>query len=493
MNSLDIDDLKKDEIFSKINKNILVENKVNEIEKLFKQISNTKDEIIEKNKKDEEHTEELFNDKLVIKKKKEIITKEIKIPKHKRYKDEDIMSSSWKNHNKHVFILSNAGRPIFSRYGREDNLATMMALLMAVTSFVEDDNDEINSILAGDYKIIFKVEGPLILVCVTRNNEPVSEISKMLKFLYLQLLFILTKSVISILKKNAKYDLRQLLGGTDIVLHNLISSASNTLDYCLESHLTLRMSNIQRNTINNILVKYKFENLGFLLLISNDDLIQISSDKNLSSLHINDFILLNNFKKSCDNFPGSQIWTPVCLPQLSSEGYLYSYIYFFSENLSLIMITLDKELFFKCQKIRELLEADLKKIKFFRKLKKREILNEFEDFEELRHFVFKDIQLQQYIKSKFNKPYNFKKEKKRLIESYKTVKDKLTSSNSNHKVYYLETSKEIIIGWNNLNFELYATFNLYTKKENILKICEKIRIWVKRERENLFIINKPTF
>ena len=31
------------------------------------------------------------------------------------YKDEDVNSSEWRNHKKHVFILSESGKPIYSR------------------------------------------------------------------------------------------------------------------------------------------------------------------------------------------------------------------------------------------------------------------------------------------------------------------------------------------------------------------------------------------
>jgi hypothetical protein len=59
----------------------------------------------------------------------------------------DVTTLKWKQHKKHMFILTDAGKPIFSRYGAEDNLSTMMALLCAIASHITDDNDEIRFIV----------------------------------------------------------------------------------------------------------------------------------------------------------------------------------------------------------------------------------------------------------------------------------------------------------------------------------------------------------
>jgi hypothetical protein len=44
-------------------------------------------------------------------------------------------------HEKHVFILSYAGRPIFSRYGDETMLAAYMGVISAIISNIESMKD----------------------------------------------------------------------------------------------------------------------------------------------------------------------------------------------------------------------------------------------------------------------------------------------------------------------------------------------------------------
>lgn len=66
-----------------------------------------------------------------------------------RSKTEDVSSESWRSHRKHVFVLSEAGKPIYTRYGSEEALSSTMGVMMALVSFVEADKNIIRSIHAG--------------------------------------------------------------------------------------------------------------------------------------------------------------------------------------------------------------------------------------------------------------------------------------------------------------------------------------------------------
>lgn len=66
-----------------------------------------------------------------------------------RSKEEDMSSEAWRSHRKHVFVLSEAGKPIYTRYGSEEALSSNMGVMMALVSFVEADKNIIRSIHAG--------------------------------------------------------------------------------------------------------------------------------------------------------------------------------------------------------------------------------------------------------------------------------------------------------------------------------------------------------
>lgn len=58
-----------------------------------------------------------------------------------------------------VFIFSVAGKPIYSRHGDEDKLASMFGVMQALVSFVQEDGNALHSIKAGDFRIVFQQKG----------------------------------------------------------------------------------------------------------------------------------------------------------------------------------------------------------------------------------------------------------------------------------------------------------------------------------------------
>lgn len=88
----------------------------------------------------------------------------------------------WLAQKKHVFVLSQAGKPIYSRYSSEDKLVTIMGVMQALVSFVQSENDMIRSVHAGDTNLVFVVKGPLILVMVSKTMESVPQLTLQLTY-----------------------------------------------------------------------------------------------------------------------------------------------------------------------------------------------------------------------------------------------------------------------------------------------------------------------
>lgn len=66
------------------------------------------------------------------------------------HRDEDVTTDSWRQHRKHVFVLSEAGKPIYSRYGSEEALSSTMGVMMALVSFVQSGDNIIRSVYSGE-------------------------------------------------------------------------------------------------------------------------------------------------------------------------------------------------------------------------------------------------------------------------------------------------------------------------------------------------------
>lgn len=73
---------------------------------------------------------------------------------------------------KHIFVLSSAGKPVFSLLGDEQRLSTLMGLIQALLSLCADcdDGDEMESIAAGSRRFVFLKRGNLVLVAVSSSE-----------------------------------------------------------------------------------------------------------------------------------------------------------------------------------------------------------------------------------------------------------------------------------------------------------------------------------
>jgi len=118
----------------------------------------------------------------------------------------------WELNRKHIFVLSSAGKPIFSRYGDEQDLVTTFGLLQAVISIVVDSGDMVRALRAGNRTVVYLVKNSLYFICMSTTNEPEIMLLSQLEFMYEQILFVLTCKIHDVLKANPSSDIRQLLG-----------------------------------------------------------------------------------------------------------------------------------------------------------------------------------------------------------------------------------------------------------------------------------------
>lgn len=65
----------------------------------------------------------------------------------------DPSDEDWRSKRKHVFVLSEAGKPIYSRYGSVEALSTTMGVMTALVSFVQSAGDAIRAIYAGEQRV----------------------------------------------------------------------------------------------------------------------------------------------------------------------------------------------------------------------------------------------------------------------------------------------------------------------------------------------------
>ncbi|PPD83343.1 hypothetical protein GOBAR_DD19707 [Gossypium barbadense] len=228
----------------------------------------------------------------------------------KRHVDEDDGSISWRKRKKHFFILSNSGKPIYSRYGDEHKLAGFSATLQAIISFVENGGDRVKLVKAGKHQVVFLVKGPIYLVCISCTEEPFESLKGQLELIYGQMILILTKSINRCFEKNPKFDMTPLLRGTDVVFSSLIHSFScyvtGVIDEMnpatfIHAYTCLPLAYATRQAAGAILQDVADSGVLFAILMCKHKVISLVGAQK-ASLHPDDMLLLSNFVMSSESF-----------------------------------------------------------------------------------------------------------------------------------------------------------------------------------------------
>ena len=62
------------------------------------------------------------------------------------------------------------------RYGKVDKLVNLFGILQALVAFVQDDKDDLRSIVSGNHQFVFVCRRPLLLVAVSQTCQSVSQV-----------------------------------------------------------------------------------------------------------------------------------------------------------------------------------------------------------------------------------------------------------------------------------------------------------------------------
>ncbi|PNY02988.1 vacuolar fusion MON1-like protein [Trifolium pratense] len=383
----------------------------------------------------------------------------------KRHQNEDDGSISWRKRKKHFFILSNSGKPIYSRYGDEHKLAGFSATLQAIVSFVENEGDSVKWVRAGKHQVVFLVKGPIYLVCISSTEEPYESLRGQLELIYGQMLVILTRSVNRCFEKNPKFDMTPLLGGTDAVFSSLIHSFSWNPATFLHAYTCLPLSYATRQAAGAVLQDIADSGVLFATLMCRHKVISLVGAQK-ASLHPDDMLLLANFVMSSESFRQdqddppvlmnlifigkmSESFSPICLPRYNPSAFLYAYIHYFDADTYLMLLTTNSDAFYHLKDCRIRIETVLLKSHVLSEVQ-RSLLDggmHVEDlppipqpgvshlgqhmlpsdsperFKEanhsiggpagLWHFIYRSIYLDQYVSSEFSSSISTRQQQKR--------------------------------------------------------------------------------
>ncbi|KAD7479718.1 hypothetical protein E3N88_02854 [Mikania micrantha] len=460
----------------------------------------------------------------------------------KRHVHEDDASMSWRERKKHFIVLSNSGKPIFSRYGDEHKLAGFSATLQAIISFVEDGGDKIKLVRAGKHQVVFLVKKPIYLVCISCTEEPYESLRGQLELLYGQLILILTKSVNRCFEKNPKFDMTPLLGGTDVVLSSLFHSFSWNPATFLHAYTCLPLPCATRQVVGAVLQDVADSGVLFAMLMCKYKVVSLVGAQK-AVLHPDDMLLLANFVMSSESFrqvQTSESFSPVCLPRYNPIAFLLAYVHYFDDNTYLVLLTSSSDAFFHlkdCRHIYWFYRILIEKV-----LLKSNILSEVqrslskggmhvenlpiypsthsgslshlkepipatvpqEKLDEsvlgvggpagLWHFIYRNISLDQYVSSEFSYPVTSHRQQKRLYQAYQKLYASMHDKrNGPHKTQFKRDNDYALLCWVTQEFELYAAFDPLADKGLAIQICNRVCQWVRDVENEVFLLAGSSF
>ena len=396
-----------------------------------------------------------------------------------------------------MFILSWAGRPIYTRYGDEANQSSLMGVFSGVISLVADGDDEIKHVRAGKMTLVFKCMGPIWLASACSTEEPVEIVEQQLVALHSQIISILTNQILVMLQRKPQLDIRNLLGGTDKYMDRLVSWTSNEPAYLLNSIHAYRIPFAARVQISTILSKHRHEGVYFAILIGGGRLIQLLRPKN-HILGPPDMHLLINFVERTDTFRENEAWAPICLPHFSPGAYLHQYVHYLTTDVALLLLSADANEFEGLSSCRAAIHESLESSGILEVITRCSSLQRFNvadcKVKNLRHFLFKSLERSQMTMPDFSAPYHTKQARKRLVRLYQLCHSAVHRQ-PNHplKFYFKVTEHESILAWTTSGFELYAVFGPLDSYNTCITGCNLLNKWIRTEDHNLFIVDSPVW
>ncbi|KAI7797970.1 putative vacuolar fusion protein MON1-like protein B [Triplophysa rosa] len=348
------------------------------------------------------------------------------------------MSDSWRQHRKHVFVLSEAGKPIYSRFGSEEALSSTIGVMMALVSFIQAGGNTIKSIFSDERTIVFLQKGPLVFVSVSTTRQSKQQLRSELLHVYHQIVSLLTQACINRIFEHSKnYDLRRLLFGSEKVLDSLLDVMDSEPSFMLSAVQCLPLASSSRDVLSRILQKAITPNFVFSILIAHNLLVSIVQEKMVvedARLKPTDLHLLFNLIRasSTSAFQAGEKWTPVCLPLFNHDCYFYAYVSYLDPpefRFCLILLSTDREEFYalaECKKKIEEAVTSQNALQCVANTQSYGVDNI--GVANLRHFLYKpsDVsdhhrQLPQFTCPEMEMPYRSHEERIHLLDLYRST------------------------------------------------------------------------
>ncbi|XP_073501306.1 vacuolar fusion protein MON1 homolog A isoform X2 [Phyllobates terribilis] len=408
-------------------------------------------------------------------------------------------AEDWYRQQKHVFVLSEAGKPVYSRFRSEEALSSTAGVMMALVSFLETEKNAIRSIHADGYAVVFVRRSPLVLVSVSHAQQSEQEMAQELLYVYYQVVSLVTGTQLHhLFQQRPSYDLRRLLSGSERITDNLLAAMDTDPSFLLAAVRCLPLTPALRDSATYCLQQAKARSLLFSILMSQQQLVTLVRRKE-QYLHPIDIHLLFNLVTSSSSFREGEAWTPVCLPKFNPSGFFHTHISYLSHEpeLLLLMVSTDREDFFTASDCKRKIVERLEKRGTWAPLTEALTNSPYHAAQvgipELRHFLYKSKSSGLFTSPAMAAPYDTEGEQKRLVSLYQHLHGRAHRSSRPLTTIYHVGPRENVLVWVTEAFELYACFSPLGSKTSAVNGVSRLLRWIRKEEEKLFILSSPTY
>ncbi|KAF6168535.1 hypothetical protein GIB67_015082 [Kingdonia uniflora] len=230
----------------------------------------------------------------------------------------------------------------------------------------------------------------------------------------------------------------------------------------------------------------------------------------------------------------SESFSPICLPRYNPMAFLYAYVHYLDVDTYLMLLTTSSDAFYHLKDCRIRIEMVLLKSNVLSEVQ-RSILEGGLHVEDLPidpsprtvslsphlgqekittessertressfgiggpaglwHFIYRSINLDQYVASEFSSPINSSNQQKRLYRAYQklyaSMHDKGTAP---HKTQFRRDENYALLCWITQDFELYAAFDPLADKALAIKTCNRVCQWVRDVENEIFLLGSSPF
>ncbi|GAA6055254.1 hypothetical protein JCM3770_001509 [Rhodotorula araucariae] len=431
------------------------------------------------------------------------------------------------------FILSTAGKLVYTSDEDEEAATGLVGVMQAIVSIFADEGDKLRYVDAHSTRISFLLKAPLYLVVVSSLGEPESVLRMHLDYLYLQVLSVVTLAQLqAIFARRSNFDLRRMLEGTEPFFESLVTALQTSFPILLSSIEVYRLAPAVRAELALALDPGKEAvralDLLYILLVCNGRLVTLLRPKK-HSIHPTDLHLLlstiyaprpspSGVRPSPLSAPGAETWLPVCLPRFNARGFLHTYIAFLDgpsagtgAGAGIVLVSSQRDALPGVRAATGAIRARLEAGDALHALEMARAAQAYSLGElavpGVRHFVYKDRGLVQVTASRWEGEYDEgagadgEQARMRLIALYQHLHDALhprpaaagSAFRPPAQVQYLRTEHEAVLGWVTPQFELYLATAPLLPHSAVVSAARAVSRWVRKEERGLFLHGAGTF